>query len=320
MKAAVYYENGPPSVLKYEDVPDPEMFDDGILVANKVISIEGGDTLNRLRGDLAATPHIVGYQSAGVVEAVGKNVTGFAPGDEVVCINFHGSHAEKRLTLPQTAWKIPAGMDMKQAAAVPIPFGTADDCLFEFGRLKEGETALIQAGASAVGIAAIQLAKKAGATVIATASSKAKLDKLTALGMDHGINYVEQDLVEEAKKLTGGRGVDVVVDPVGGPTLQQSIYALGYRGRVSTVGDAGREFIKFDLSTLREGNRSITGVFQGAEIFTDRMHNLVASHLENVKRGDLQVVIDSEYALKDAAAAHEHIESRKAFGRVLLIP
>ncbi|MEO0961395.1 MAG: zinc-binding dehydrogenase, partial [Pseudomonadota bacterium] len=263
---------------------------------------------------------IVGYQSAGVVLEVGKNVSGFAPGDEVVCINFHGSHAEKRLTLPQTAWKIPKGMDMKQASAVPIPFGTADDCLFEFGRLKSGETALIQAGASAVGIAAIQLAKRAGATVIATASSEAKLEKLKALGLDHGINYVEQDLVEESKKLTGGKGVDVVVDPVGGPTLQQSIYALGYRGRVSTVGDAGREFIKFDLSTLREGNRSITGVFQGAEIFTDRMHSLVATHLDAVAKGELKVVIDSEYALKDAAGAHEHIESRKAFGRVLLIP
>ncbi|MEQ8747780.1 zinc-binding alcohol dehydrogenase family protein [Pyruvatibacter sp.] len=320
MKAAVYYKNGPPSVLQYEDVPDPRIFDDGILVENKVISIEGGDTLNRLRGDLAAEPHIVGYQSAGVVLEVGKNVSGFAPGDQVVCINFHGSHAEQRLTLPQTAWKIPSGMDMKHAAAVPIPFGTADDCLFEFGRLKAGETALIQAGASAVGIAAIQLAKRAGATVIATASSEAKLERLKAFGLDHGINYVEQDLVEESKKLTGGRGVDVVVDPVGGPTLQQSIYALGYRGRVSTVGDAGREFIKFDLSTLREGNRTITGVFQGAEIFTDRMYNLVAGHLAAVAKGELKVVIDSEYALKDAAAAHAHIEDRNAFGRVLLIP
>lgn len=320
MKAAVYYENGPPSVLKYEDVAEPEMFDDGILVENKVISIEGGDTLNRLRGDLTSNPHIVGYQSAGVVLEVGKNVSGFAPGDEVVCVNFSGSHAEKRLTLPQTAWKIPAGLDMKKAAAVPIPFGTADDCLFEFGRLKAGETALIQAGASAVGIAAIQLAKRAGATVIATASSEEKLEKLKPLGLDHGINYVKQDLVEEAKKLTGGAGVDVVVDPVGGPTLQQSIYALGYRGRVSTVGDAGREFIKFDLSTLREGNRSITGVFQGAEILTERMNKLVAGHIDAVAKGKLQVIIDSEYDLKDAAAAHAHIEDRKAFGRVLLIP
>lgn len=320
MKAAVYYENGPPDVLRYEDVPDPQLFDDGVLVANKVISIEGGDTLNRLRGDLAARPHIVGYQSAGVVEAVGANVRGFAPGDEVVCINFNGSHAEKRVVLPQTAWKIPAGLDMKQAAAVPIPFGTADDCLFEFGRLKVGETVLVQAGASAVGIAAIQLAKRAGATVIATASSAEKLDRLSDLGMDHGINYVAQNLVEEARRLTDGKGVDVVVDPVGGPTLQKSIYALGYRGRVSTVGDAGREFIKFDLSTLREGNRSITGVFQGAEILTERMYALVAGHLEAVARGELKVVLDREFALSEAAAAHAYIESRKAFGRVLMIP
>ncbi len=320
MKAAVYYENGPPSVLKYEDVPDPELNDDSILVANKVISIEGGDTLNRLRGELTANPHIVGYQSAGVVEAVGKNVSDFKPGDEVVTVNFNGSHAEKRVVLAMTAWKIPAGLDMKQAAAVPIPFGTADDCLFEFGRLKAGETVLVQAGASAVGLAAIQLAKRAGATVIATASSEEKLEKLTPLGLDHGINYVKQDLVEETRRLTDGKGVDLVVDPVGGPVLQQSINALGYRGRVSTVGDAGREFIKYDLSTLREGNRSITGVFLGAELFTGRPHKVIAGHLDAIAKGELKVVLDKEFALKDAAAAHEYIESRKAFGRVLMIP
>ena len=320
MKAAVYYENGPPSVLKYEDVEDPACLPEGILIDVEAVSIEGGDTLNRARGELATVPHIVGYQAAGTITEVGEKVKNFKPGQRVTTVNMYGSHAEKRSVFAQTAWAVPDGMDIKTASAIPVPFGTAHDCLFEFGRLKEGETVLIQAGASAVGLAAIQLAKRAGATVIATASSKEKLDRLGEYGMDHGINYQTQDLVAEAMRLTDNRGVDVVVDPVGGPTLQKSILALGYRGRVSTVGDAGREDALMDLSTLRAGNRSITGVFLGAEIFTDRAYKNIEKMIGEIAKGELKVVLDKSFALKDAAAAHEYIESRKAFGRVTLIP
>src|SRR5215831_13163420 len=111
-----------------------------------------------------------------------------------------------------TTWVLPDGLDLKLGACVPIPFGTADDCLFEFGRLQAGETALVHAGAGGVGIAAIQMAKRAGARVLATASSDDRLDRLRELGLDEGINYVTHDFVVEARRLTDGRGVDVVVD------------------------------------------------------------------------------------------------------------
>jgi NADPH2:quinone reductase len=202
---------------------------------------------------------------------------------------------------------------------VPIPFGTADECLFEFGRLRAGETVLVQAGASGVGIAAIQLAKRAGATVLATASSEAKLERLTAFGMDHGIDYRARDLVAEVKRLTGGRGVNLVVDPVGS-TIAQSLAALAYRGRVSLVGRAGRGEMRHDVSVLMAGNQSLTGVFLGAEIVTDRVHDMIQRHVEDVAKGALRVAIDSTFPLREAAAAHRHIESRQAFGRVLLIP
>lgn len=190
MKAAVYYENGPPSVFKYEDVPDPECLPQGIVIKVEAVSIEGGDTLNRARGELASKPHIVGYQAAGTIVEVGNEV----------------------------------------------------------------------------------------------------------------------------------KHVDLVVDPVGDPTLQKSILSLGYRGRVSTVGDAGREDMRLDISTMRAGNQSLTGVFLGAEIFTDRVHDNIQNLIDGIAKGDLKVVLDKSFPLKDAAAAHEYIESRKAFGRVTLAP
>jgi NADPH:quinone reductase len=319
MKAAVYYENGPPEVFRYEDVPDPVCEPSGIVIRVEAVSIEGGDTLNRAGGALATKPHVVGYQAAGEIVEVGREVRGVGRGDKVVTVHPFGSHAELRAVPARNAWRIPSGADVRAAAAVPIPFGTADECLFEFGRLRAGETVLVQAGASGVGIAAIQLAKRAGATVIATASSADKLERLRELGMDHGIDYRREDLVAEAKRITGGRGVNLVVDPVG-TTLAQSLAALAYRGRVSLVGRAGRGATTVDAAVLMAGNQSITGVFLGAEIVTDRVHDMIQRHVEDVAKGTLRVAIDSTFPLREAAAAHRHIESRAAFGRVLLIP
>jgi NADPH2:quinone reductase len=318
MKAAVYHENGPPSVLKYEDVPDAKVFPGGVLIRVEAIAIEGGDTLNRLQGALMSKPHVVGYQAAGEIVEVGEGVTDLKVGQKVVTTNAYGSHAELRAVPARVAWPLPPGMDVKEGAVVPVPFGTADDCLFEFGRLKKGETVLIQAGASGVGVAAIQLAKRAGARVIATASSAERLEKLRPLGLDHGINYTTEDVVQAVMKITGS-GVDVVVDPVGS-TLQTSIACLGYRGRISLVGQAGRDPTKVDVSSLMAGNRSLTGVFLGAEIATDRAHNNIQRLINEVAKGELKVVIDRTFPLKEAAAAHDYIESRKAVGRVLLIP
>ena len=320
MKAAVYYKNGAPSVLTYEDVPDPVIKAKDILIKVACVSIEGGDTLNRLGGPLRTTPHIVGYQAAGEIIEMGADVEGHAIGDRVTTVMGDGSHAELRAVHMASAWKIPDQMTYQIGSAIPVPFGTAHDCLFEHGRLKAGETVLVQAGASAVGLAAIQLAKRAGATVIATASSREKLAQLAALGMDHGINYVENDLVTAVKELTHGKGADVIVDPVGGPTMQKSIYSLAYRGRLSTVGGAGREVIKYDLGSLMGGNQSINGVFLGAEIRTDRVQTIINQLIADIAAGELTVVLDKQFPLSEAAAAHEFIESRKAVGRVTLLP
>src|SRR5271156_5553883 len=228
MKAAVYYQNGGPEVLKYEDVPDPECHPKGVIVRVEAVSIEGGDTLNRWHGALMSKPHIVGYQAGGEIVQVGAEVTDLKVGQKVTTVFGAGSHAELRAVPARNAWPVPKGFDIKLAAAIPVPFGTADDCLFEFGKLKAGETVLVQAGASGVGVAAIQLSKRAGARGIATASSGGRLGEGETPGLDHGINYAKHDVVESVMRLTDNKGVNLVVDPVGGSTLQGSILSLAY--------------------------------------------------------------------------------------------
>ncbi len=322
MKAAVYYETGPPSVFRYEDVADPQCAADGIVIDVQAISIEGGDTLNRAGGLMASTPHIVGYQCAGVIREAGPQAKDRAAGQRVVAAMPFGSHASMVAVPANATWVVPDGLDIQAAAAVPIAFGTAHDCLFEFGHLQAGETVLIQAGAGGVGLAAVQLAKRAGATVLATASSDEKLTRLKEFGLDHGINYRTRNFVEETRRLTNGRGADLVVDSVGGRTLQGGVEAAGYRGRIITVGQAGRDGEVPDVRMLSAGNKSLTGVFLGAElaVHPERGRAMIAGLLDDVAKGELRVVIDRTYPLSEAAAAHAHIESRQAFGRVLLIP
>ena len=322
MKAAVYYETGEPEVLRYEEVPEPQLRKGGVLIDVAAIAIQGGDTLNRTGGLMASTPHIVGYQASGIVREVGDGVTAFVPGQPVVATMGFGSHAEVISVPAGSVWAIPEGLSLEEAAGVPIEFGTADDCLFEFGRLQKGETVLIQAGASGVGLAAIQLAKAAGATVLATASSDDRLERLREYGLDHGINYTKVDVAQEVMKYTNGAGVNLVVDSVGGSTLEGSIASLAYRGRISWVGRAGREEQPPEVWTIMQKNASITGVFLGAEMAMNpsRTHPLIDNLLARVARKELTVVIDATFPLAQAAQAHRHIESRKAFGRVIMTP
>ena len=160
MKAAVYYENGGPEVFKYEEVADPACHPKGIVFRVEAVSIEGGDLLHRVGAPLARRPHVVGYQAAGTIIEVGAQVTDLRVGERVTTTGADGSHAALRAVAAQSAWRVPEGMDIRLAACIPIPFGTADDCLFEFGRLQAGETVLVQGGAGGVGLAAIQLDRK----------------------------------------------------------------------------------------------------------------------------------------------------------------
>lgn len=322
MKAAVIYENGEPEVLRYEEVPDPECPDGCVVVDAEAISIEGGDLLARAARELPAVPHVVGYLSAGTVSEVAAGVESRAEGDRVVALNMAGSHAARRSVPAAMTWPIPAGLDPAQAACVPVAFGTAYECLFTAGHLEKGQTVLIHAGAGGVGMAAIQLAKRAGATVISTASSDEKLERLGALGLDHGINYTTDSFVERTNQLTDSRGVDVVLDSIGGRNLSDSVGVLAYRGTLVSVGVTARSGSAIEALSLWARNNTLRGVFLGGALQFEyaRIHPMIADMLRRAASGELRVEIDRSFPLAQAAAAHKYLEARKAFGRVILTP
>ncbi len=322
MKAAVIFENGPPDVLRYEDVADPVCPDGCMMLDVEAISIEGGDLLARAGSPPARTPHVVGYLCAGTVIEVGAGVESPAVGEKVVALNADGSHAEKRVVPAAMTWAIPEELDPAVAACIPVAVGTAYECLFTAADLEEGQTALIHAGAGGLGMAAIQLASQTGATVISTASSDEKLERLKPLGLDHGINYADESFVDRTRELTDGRGVDVVLDSVGGKNLVDSIEALAYRGTLVSVGVAGRAGSDVEAKSLWGKNNTLCGVYLGGALLAEypRVHRMISDLIERVASGELHVEIDSSFALAEAAAAHAYLEGRNAFGRVVMAP
>ena len=311
MKAAVIYENGSPDVLRYEDAPDPECPAGCVLIDVEAISIEGGDLLHRAGSPPESVPHVVGYLAAGTVIEVGAGVADRAVGDRVVTLNAAGSHASKRAVPAMSTWPIPAGLDAAAAACVPVAFGTAQECLFTAGHLEARQTALIHAGAGGVGMAAIQLAKQAGATVLSTASSDEKLERLKGFGLDHGINYATENFVERTRELTDGRGADVILDSIGGQNLVDSIGALAYRGTLVSVGIAGRAGSAVEARALWEKNNSLRGVFLGGALLNEypRVHKMIGELIERVASGQLRVEIDQTFPLAERRRrAHIHRE------------
>jgi NADPH2:quinone reductase len=322
MKAALYYENGGPEVLRYEDVPDPICPADGVIIDVDVISIEGGDTLHRARTPLTSEWHIVGYQCAGKIRQVGPQAKGRHVGDHVVALVPNGSHAERVMARASTTWLIPSGADPVAIACVPVAFGTAHEALFALGGLEKGQRVLVHAGGGGVGLAAVQLAHRAGAQVLSTASTDEKLAKLRDFGVVHGINYRTASVVDAVAKATGSAGVNLVVDPVGGRTLQESVGCLAYRGRIVNLGLAGRDATPFNPLSLWGRNAALVGMslMTSLQHEYERTYAVIAECIDRVARGDLRVIIDKTFALADAVQAHQYIEQRSAFGRVVMFP
>lgn len=318
MKAAIYDHPGPPDVLRHVDVPDPVCPSDGVLIRVEAAAIEGGDLINRAS---MAPPHpafIVGYAAAGEIIAVGEKVKDRRVGQKVTSFDLAGSHAELRAVAASRTWPVPDGLDMAAAAALPIAFGTAHHCLFARGGLKRGETVLIQAGAGGVGLAAIQLAHRAGATVLATVSGAERAERLVGLGLDHAIDHRSADVVDTVMRLTEGRGADLVVDPVG-TTLQGSLAALRPEGRLVFVGNAGGSQIGIDLWPALQANQSLFGVFMGTQLEKPDVYCTVSWMLELAATGDLKVIVDRTFPLAAAADAHAYAESHSTLGRVVIV-
>lgn len=322
MKAAVYYQNGGPEVFRFEDVPNPKCFPDGVVIKVRAISIEGGDQISRELVPPESLPHIVGYQCSGEIVEVGSEVSDRTVGQKVVCIVKWGSHAEFVAAPAATTWLIPSGLHPDIASVVPVAFGTANECLFPVGGLQEGQTVLIHAGSGALGLATIQMAKRAGATVFATSSDDTKLERLKSYGADVIINNVRENVIDVVKGQTGGAGVDLVVDSIAGKNLALSVTALKYAGRAIFVGVSGRDRDGLDPLTLWANCTSVHGVYlpRSFEVEYTRTYAIVSECLERVARGELKVEIDRVFPLSDVVEAYEYILSRKGFGRVLLRP
>lgn len=319
MKAAVYSEPGSPQVLRYIEVQDPILGPDDVLFAVEAISIEGGDLIHRRLAPPPTPDHIVGYAAAGTITAIGPNVKDRRVGDRVTSFDLAGSHAALRAVKSSRTWLLPSGLDMGVAAALPISFGTAHHCLHARAKLGTDETVLVQAAAGGVGLAAVQLAREAGATVIAVTSGEDRAARLLELGAHHVIDRKGQDVVEATLSLTSDKGVDVVIDPVGS-TLQDSLLALAPEGRLIFVGNAGGGDLSVRLMPAMQDNQSLLGVCMGTQLEKPDVHATVDQMLAKAAKGTFNVVIDQTFNLTDAAAAHSYAESSNPFGRVVLQP
>ncbi|MEJ0232401.1 zinc-binding alcohol dehydrogenase family protein [Klebsiella michiganensis] len=319
MKAAVYDVEGAPGVLKYVDVPEPVTGSDDILISVEAISIEGGDLINRRSTPPPLPSWIVGYAAAGTVVAVGSKVRSRTVGDRVAAFHMQGSHAERWAVPAERTWLIPDGVGMAEAAALPISFGTAHHCLFTRGMLRQGETVLIQAAAGGVGLAAVQLASQAGATVIAVVSGTQRRGRLRELGADHVVDRTKDNIVDSVRQYTHGTGVDLVIDPVG-TTLPVSLSALAPEGRLVFVGNAGGDSLTVDLWPAMQSNQTLMGVFMGPLFARHGVRTSVDEMLQAVAAGRVTVVIDRIFPLANAAAAHEFAETAKPLGRIVMKP
>lgn len=318
MQAIWYNENGGPEVMQAGALPDPEVGPRTVLIRVETISIEGGDLLNRIHTPPARTPHVPGYQAAGTVVAVGADVTRFKEGDRVVGFNWSGSHAEL-FAVPETyAYPIPADMDLDLAAVIPIAFGTAYDALFTYGGLVPGETVLVQGAAGGVGLAAVQLAARAGAVVIGTASSPERLARVVPLGMAHGIDYRQEDIAARCKEITGGKGVDLVLDLAGGKGKDALVDALRGHGRYAVVGAAEGTLPTFGFFELIRKAMQVTGISFGRDMHTPRVHALLADLFARVHSGELVMPIERAFPLAEAVEAHRFVAEGHPFGRVVM--
>jgi NADPH:quinone reductase-like Zn-dependent oxidoreductase len=247
-------------------------------------------------------------------------VTSVREGQRVVGHASSGSHAELFVAPARQVFPVPDGADLTAAVAVPVTFGTASDALFEFGALQAGETVLVHGAAGGVGLACVQLAARSGCRVIGTARGRDRLDALTPLGLDHGIDSAREDIDRRVHELTGGAGADLVVDMAGGEALPQLLAALRHRGRFVVVGAASGEFQAFTFIDLIRKELTVSGVYLGLEMHTPRVRQLVAGFLDDVRDGRLTMPVDRVYPLTEAAKAHRHVEEGRPFGRVLLRP
>ena len=325
MKAVRFHSFGGPEVLVYEDgVPRPTAGPGQVLIKVAGAGVNFTD-LNRRLGanpslDLPAT---VGVEAAGVIEEVGPDVADFRAGDAVMAQGMAsvGGQAEYVTAEVSRVFPSPSGIDLVEAGAIANNFMTAYHVVKTRARVADGDTVLVHAGASGMGIVLIQLAKAWGAKVIATASTEKKLELAASVGADVGINYTKQDFETEVKAATGGEGVQVVLELVGGEVLEKSIRCLAPFGRVVIYGNLSGTPVSLPISDLFRNNQSILGLgMGGAPRGGLDLKAAMAEMTPMIESGKLRLIVDRILPMSQAGEAHRHLAERGAMGKVILTP
>jgi NADPH2:quinone reductase len=321
VKAVRFHRFGGPEVLVYEDVPDPEVGPDQVLIRVAAAGVNFSDLMRRAGtyNPRLRLPHTEGVEAAGIVERVGGSVEGPRPGDRVMTMLGQGCQAELVAAPESLVYPVPPGFTLEQAAALPLASLTAYHLLRTGAAIRPGEAVLIHAAASSVGTQAVQLAKLFGARVFATASTDEKLDAVRALGADETINYAREDFVTGVLARTDDRGVDVVLECVGGEVLARSAEVLVPGGRLLVYGRASGQPGAVPGDVILTRNLSVLGLHLGRRPWRPDMHGeAFLEILKLVTAGRLRVLVDRVFPMADVAQAHAYLHSRQAIGKVVL--
>ena len=322
MRAVVLESYGGPEVLTVRDVADPEPGPDDVVVEIVSAALNRADLLQRM-GFYPGPPmphEIPGMELAGRVVAAGERATRWSVGDPVMGIVGGGAYAERIAVHERQLLPVPASIPLADAGAVPEVFLTAWDALVLQGGLTSGRVALVHAGASGVGTAAIQIARVLGARVIVTTSS-GKVAACRDLGADLVVDYGAEDFVAEAKAFTGGEGVDVVLDVIGGDYLARNLDALRVRGHIVQVGVMGGGSATFPLGAMLGKRASLTGTVLRARPLEEKIaltQRFERELLPFLADGSCRPVIDSRFALAEVADAHRYMETNANVGKIVL--
>ncbi len=325
MKAIVISSHGGPETLQFRDVPDPIPGPEDLLVRVKATALNRADILQRMGQYPQPGPRpefeIPGLEFAGEVLQAGPRVEGFVTGDRVMGLLAGGGYAEQVVTHHRLAMKVSASLSWHEAGATPEVYITAHDALAQCG-LVAGETVLVHAVGSGVGVAAIQVAKAMGASlVLGTAGSSEKLARARELGLDVAINYREQDFAAETLAATGGRGVDVILDVIGAEYWEKNMRSLAVKGRMVIVGLMGGAAAQANLGMLLSKRLQVRGTVLRARPLEEKALATRAfekSVLPHIASGRIKIVVDSVYPLAEAAEAHRRMEANANFGKIVL--
>ncbi len=324
MKAVLCTHFGGPGDLEFKDLPDPAPGSGEVVVAVKAAALNFFDTL-LIAGKYQVKPPFPfspAAEFAGIVESIGAGVTGLAPGDRVLGYGGFGAAREKIALSAQRVVKIPAALDFDRAAGLTVIYGTTLHALKDRARLKSGETLAVLGASGGTGLAAVEIGKLMGARVIACASSDDKLAFARERGADDGINYASEDLKDALRRVSGGKGVDVIYDPVGGPYAESALRAIAWQGRFLVIGFAAGEIPKIPLNLALLKGCDIVGVFWGAFIERDpKAHQANMDELVRwASEGKISAHVHGVYPLGETPQALQAIADRKVMGKVILRP